>query len=146
LLRLADDSEKEIRGYYQRGVLYGYLDGGRPVGMVLAIPVETIPMEAGEVEFKAVAVDESLHGRGVGSRMLAEVLGELRKGGTRRVLVGTASAGTREMQFYQRAGFRLWRIERDFFTPERGYPVGLEANGIPIRDMVWMDQDLQASG
>ena len=42
----------------------------------------------------------------------------------------------------QKAGFRLWRIERDYFSPEHGYPADLEENGIPLRDMVWMDQEL----
>ena len=27
-------------------------------------------------------------------------------------------------------------------SPERGYPEGIQENGIPLRDMVWMDQDL----
>jgi hypothetical protein len=36
----------------------------------------------------------------------------------------------------------LRTVERDFFTPERGYPEGIEENGITLRDMVWMDQDL----
>ena len=60
----------------------------------------------------------------------------------RRVVLGTGTAGIGQLAFYQKAGFRFWRIERDFFTPERGYPEGLEENGIPLRDMVWLDQEL----
>jgi hypothetical protein len=33
-------------------------------------------------------------------------------------------------------------VEREFFNPERGYPEGIEENGIPVRDIVWMDQEL----
>jgi len=47
------------------------------------------------------------------------------------------------LAFYQRCGFRPWRIERDYFTPVRGYAEGLEENGIPVRDMVWLDRDIQ---
>jgi hypothetical protein len=36
----------------------------------------------------------------------------------------------------------LDRVERDFVRPWRGYPEGLQKNGIPIRDMVWLDQHL----
>ena len=46
------------------------------------------------------------------------------------------------LAFYQKVGFRLWRIERDVFSPERGYPEGIEENGIPLRDMVWLERDL----
>ena len=33
-------------------------------------------------------------------------------------------------------------IERDAFTPEFGYPEGLEVDGIPLLDRVWFDQAL----
>ena len=89
-----------------------------------------------------MAGDESLHGQGVGTLMLRTVLAELRARGVARVVVGTSSAGIGQLAYYQKAGFRLWRIERDFFSPARGYPEGIEENGIPLRDMVWMDQEL----
>jgi ribosomal protein S18 acetylase RimI-like enzyme len=138
LLFLADDSESEVRGYYQTGDLFGLTDeAGRPIGMILAIP-----RPDDSVELKAVAVEETLHGRGIGTRMLAAVLGELRERGVRRVVVGTSNAGVGVIAYYQKAGFRLARIERDFFVPARGYPEGLEENGIPVRDMVWLDLEL----
>jgi hypothetical protein len=55
--------------------------------------------------------------------------------------VSIRDLGVGQLAFYQKAGFRLQRIERDYFTPERGYPPLLE-NGILVRDMVWMDQHL----
>jgi hypothetical protein len=30
----------------------------------------------------------------------------------------------------------------DFFSPERGDAAGSDENGIPLCDLVWMDQDL----
>jgi hypothetical protein len=78
----------------------------------------------------------------VGQRILAAVLADLTTRGVTRVVVGTGNSGVGQLAFYQKAGFRLWKIERDFFGPERGYPDGLEENGIPLRDMVWMDQTL----
>lgn len=138
LLLLADDSETQVRSYYQHGDLFA-LRGpdGTALGMTLAIPEPD-----GSVELKAVAVDPALHGRGVGQRMLAAVLAELRQRGVRRVIVGTGTSGIGQLAFYQKAGFRFWKVERDFFTPARGYPEGLEENGIPLRDMIWMDQEL----
>jgi ribosomal protein S18 acetylase RimI-like enzyme len=134
LLRLADDSEPEIRRYYQRGDLYVHDDDGRPIGIVLAIA-----QPDGAVELKAVAVDESRQGQGIGARLLTAVLDDLKAGGVKRVVVGTGNAGIGVLAFYQKLGFRLWKIERDYFGPARGYPEGLEENGIPLRDMVWMD-------
>lgn len=138
LLCLADDSVQQVLGYYQSGTLFA-LDSsnGSPIGIVLAIE------HTGRVvELKAVALDESLHGRGVGTAMLLVALERLRACGVGRVIVGTSSSGIGQLAFYQKAGFRLSWIERDFFNTTRGYPGDLAENGIPVRDMVWMDLEI----
>jgi GNAT superfamily N-acetyltransferase len=93
-------------------------------------------------KLKAVAVDQTRHNRGLGRRMLAGVLQDLRSRGTRRVIVGASNAGIGQIAFDQKAGFRLRCIERDYFTPEKGYDPDERENGLPHRDMVWFDQDL----
>ncbi|HTM13498.1 MAG TPA: GNAT family N-acetyltransferase, partial [Bryobacteraceae bacterium] len=97
---------------------------------------------ADEVELKAVAVDAPLQGRGIGRQMVKAVLAELRRAGVRRVIVGTGNSGIGPLAFYQKVGFRLLCIERDFFGVARGYRSGIVENGIPLRDMVWMDLEL----
>ena len=139
LLLLADEAEAQVRGYYQAGDLYAARDdGGQPLGVVLTVPAAD---GNGAIELKAVAVAPERHNRGVGKRLLAAVLADLRARGVRRVVVGTSNASVGQLAFYQKAGFRLWRIERDFFTPERGYDPEARENGIPHRDLVWLDQD-----
>lgn len=140
LLLLADDSETAVRAYYQHGDLYAlHGEAGAPLAMTLVLPEGDGGVD---VELKAVAVDPARHGQGVGRRMLALVLAELRAAGVRRVTVGTGNSGIGQLAFYQKAGFRLRGIERDFFSPARGYPADLRENGIPLRDMVWMDLEL----
>ena len=63
--------------------------------------------------------------------MLTALLERLRASGVKRVIVGTSSSGIGQLAYYQKAGFRLWKIERDFFSAERGYPEGGEENGHP---------------
>lgn len=138
LFHLADDSADQVLSYYQTGTLFA-LDtvAGTPIGIVLAVD-----QPDGSVELKAVAVEESLHDQGVGTRMLSAVFEELAAHGVRRVVVGTSSSGVGPLAFYQRAGFRFAWIERDFFSRDLGYPHGMLENGIPRRDMVWMDREL----
>lgn len=140
LLLLADDSEQQVRSYMQEGTLYAFgpAAGGNAVGMILAIPEPD-----GSIEIKAVAVAEERHGQGIGSKMLRAVIEDLRNRGVERLIVGTGNSGIGQLAYYQKAGFRLWKIERDFFSHERGYADDLKENGIPLRDMVWMDQALQ---
>ena len=138
LLMLADDSYAHVRSYYQTGELYAYRDeAGHPLGVVLVAP-----KAAHEVELKAVAIDPTLQGRGIGQQMVKALLAQLRHEGIRRVIVGTSSSGIGQLAFYQKVGFRLRSIERDFFSAELGYRSGIEENAIPVRDMVWMDLDL----
>jgi ribosomal protein S18 acetylase RimI-like enzyme len=139
LLLLADEPEP-LRGYLQSGELYALkASDGEALGVTLVLPYADEPETA---ELKAVAVAQSRHNRGLGRRMLAGVLADLQNRGWRRVVVGTSNAGIGQVAFYQKAGFRLWRIERDYFTPEKGYDPDERENGLPHRDMVWFDQDL----
>ena len=138
LFLLADESLQQVRSYMQRGELYAFVGPDEvAVGIVL-----TIPAQLGGVELVSVAVEASQQNRGIGRRMLAAVLDELRRRGVPRAVLGTANAGIGQLAFYQKVGFRLLRIERDFFSPARGYPAVMEDNGIRLRDMVWMDLDL----
>jgi predicted N-acetyltransferase YhbS len=142
LLLLADDSEQQVRGYMQKGTLFVAEDEGREVGIVLAIPVDSSDANNSEIELKAVAVEAASHNQGIGQRMLALVLPALEERGFTRVVLGTGNSGIGQIAFYQKAGFRMWKIERDVFSAERGYPPGLEENGIPLRDMIWLDREL----
>ncbi|MCC7023706.1 MAG: GNAT family N-acetyltransferase [Thermomicrobiales bacterium] len=136
LLLLADEPGP-LRAYLHDGDLYVLCDeAGNPVGVTLTLPH---PEEPGTVELKAVAVAATHHNRGLGQRMLRGVLDDLRARGARRTIVGTSNAGIGQIAFYQKAGFRLWQIERDYFTPEKGYDPDERENGLPHRDMVWFD-------
>lgn len=140
LLLLADEPEP-LRGYLDDGDLYVLRDErGAPVGVTLILPQDEEP---GTVELRAVAVAASQHNRGLGQRMLRGVLDDLRQRGLRRAIVGTSNAGIGQIAFYQKAGFRLWRIERNYFTVEKGYDPHELENGLAHRDMVWFDLELQ---
>lgn len=135
LLLLADASEVQVRGYLQQGILYVGVEGGEEVGVVLAIPSQLSRME-----LRAVAVGEERQNKGVGKRLLAAVTTDLEGRGYSRVVVGTGNSSIDQIAFYQKAGFRMWKVEQDHFTPEKGYPAGMEENGIPLRDMIWFER------
>jgi ribosomal protein S18 acetylase RimI-like enzyme len=138
LLELADEPEP-LRAYLHEGELFGLLgDDGAPLAAILVI--DDLTDDHSVAELRAVAVAEHAQGQGVGSRMIEAVVQVLAERGVQTVFVGTASSGVRQLAFYQRCGFRLSHVERDFFTEEKRYPPGLTENGIAIRDMVWMDR------
>jgi hypothetical protein len=58
------------------------------------------------------------------------------------MVVATGAADVGNLRFYQRQGFRFRSVERDAFGPATGYPPRIEVDGIPLRDRVWLDQEV----
>ena len=138
LIRLAEDSEMQLDAALDGGTLYAVRDiEAVDIGVVLVLDHGD-----GERELRYVAVAKSRQRAGVGKQMLAAVVSAERARGVRRLLVGTSAADTGNLAFYQRCGLRLLSIERDYFSPERGYPVDFTIDGLLAVDMVWMDMQL----
>jgi ribosomal protein S18 acetylase RimI-like enzyme len=132
LMELADDSASEIDGYIEAGEVFVARRGDQVVGHVLFIPSGV------QWEIKSIAVLGRLQRQGIGTALVRSVLQCAALGGDcLQVVVGTATADIDNLRFYQRLGFRMDRIERNVFAPDRGY-ASLEANGIPVCDRVWL--------
>jgi ribosomal protein S18 acetylase RimI-like enzyme len=136
LFRTADDSEREIAGYLPRGTILVARDGDALVGHVQMIE----DAHDRTWELKSLAVVDAHRNRGLGRRLVEAGVGHARGHGAARVLVSTGAADTQLLRFYQRLGFRMLRLERDVFTPARGYPPDLAVDGIPLRDRMWLDR------
>ena len=87
---------------------------------------------------------EKQRGQGIGSALVHAALDRAFGAAASRVLAATATADIDNLRFYQRLGFRMDRVERDAFGPDRGYP-RLEVDGIPVRDRVWFSIDVAAA-
>ena len=67
------------------------------------------------MEIKNISVEPELQRRGIGSKLIEECVGIARKEGCRMIRIVTANAGLGQLALYQRMGFRMVRIIRDFF-------------------------------
>jgi GNAT superfamily N-acetyltransferase len=138
LFELADDSERVLDSYLDKGRVLVALCGDHMIGHLQL--VDEPDLDA--IELKSLAVVESWRGRGVGRALVQRALAECAGSGRSKMLVATGAADAGNLRFYQRLGFRMLRIERDAFTPATGYPEGIEVDGIPLLDRVWFDQRL----
>ena len=136
--RLADDSDELLDAYIDLGrVWVARAANGEVVGHLQVVPRD------GEVwEVTNTAVVGSQRGRGAGRALLERAVDEARASGVRRVILATGAADAGNLRFYQRCGFRMTHVVRDAFTPENGYPPGLEVDGIPLLDQVWFERVL----
>ena len=136
LMRLADDSEKQVRDYLHAGRLFLLQErpDALPIGQLLVMEPEHA-----HAEIRSVSISTGRQGRGLGSLLVKQVLATLKADGISVVTVAISTADIGNLAFYQKVGFRCLKIERDAFTKNSGYADGLRSNGILVRDKIWFD-------
>ncbi len=128
ILLEADPSEQQIAGYSEGGM-------GFVVRKDAEILAGAIAKGSGEgcAEIFNIAVLPDHQQKGIGSRLLEYMMGQLKDAGFQRVELGTGTFG-HQLGFYQKHGFRVDRIDRDFFLHHYDEPIF--ENGIQHRDML----------
>jgi ribosomal protein S18 acetylase RimI-like enzyme len=129
LLLLADPSRQLIEGYLKESVVLGLDEGGEIKGVVVATPLSPTSWE-----IKNIAVSPNVQGRGKGKLLLQEALQTCERRGALEVWIGTGNSSVKQLGLYQKLGFRMVAIDRDFFV--RNYSDPIFENGIECRDMV----------
>ena len=135
LLLLAEPSESALRWSLSNlsDTVYRAEDGGQLVGAV------TMRWESEPCEIVELAVDEDRQGEGLGRQIIKHLLVEARRRGKQRMLVGTGNSSIGNIVFYQKCGFRMDHVRRDYFWYHREREM---EDGIWIRDMIVFSYDL----
>lgn len=134
LLLLADPSVEKINGYLPASRCFVACSAEATVGVCVVTP---LGQDAYELMSIAVAPDHQQ--AGVGTQLLKHTIEAARKLGARRLEVGTGSFGY-QLTFYQRHGFRITSIDRDFFV--RNYAEPIFEAGTQLRDMLRLTLEL----
>jgi ribosomal protein S18 acetylase RimI-like enzyme len=139
LFELAEDSASALASYIGEGRVLVATEGQLVVGHLQLVDTGDV----GAAEIRNMAVRPDRQGHGIGRSLVHAAVELLRAEAVKTCLrVATATADIGNLRFYQRLGFRMTSIERDAFTPAAGYPAGLQADGIAVRDRVWLTLDL----
>jgi GNAT superfamily N-acetyltransferase len=116
------------------------------VDCVYYMEVEGQPVVAATVQWRndpaeiiELAVAPQMHGQGYGRRMINAIIELARQRGKQQLIVGTANSSIGNLAFYQKCGFRMESVRRDYFW-YYGEPV--YEDGIRIRDMLVFSYDL----
>ena len=117
LLLEADPSEANVRKYLAGSLCYVAMESGVPVGVCVLGPI-------GEntLELYNIAVCTNLRGQGIGTALLRYAIEEAGARGVGRIAVGTGTFGY-QLAFYQRAGFRVEGVIKDFFLDNYDEPI-----------------------
>lgn len=135
LLLSADPSALLVEEYLKRGECWvGTMDNEIIAEYVL------LPTRPETVEIVNVAVDEIRQGQGFGKQMVLHAIKIAKQLGYKTIEIGTGNSGVSQLALYQKCGFRMTGIDRDFFI--RHYSEAIYENGIQVVDMVRLSQDL----
>src|SRR5699024_2397180 len=131
----ADPSRENIKEYITRGECFVATHEQKTVGVYVLLA--TRPMT---VEIVNVAVIESEQGKGLGKQLVLDAMKVAKSNGYKNIEVGTGNSSVGQLALYQKCGFRIIGVDRDFFI--RNYSEEIFENGIQCRDMVRLSQEL----
>lgn len=124
----ADEDEARVRAFVndERHTTYAAFDGTMLVGAAA--------MRWGqESEIEYIAVVAEHRGKGYGKAIIAALLAEARQRTVQTMLVGTDNTAFETIAFYQKCGFRMDHVRRDFF---HYIQPPIIRDGIPLCDML----------
>lgn len=135
VLLLADPSKAMVNEYIHRAQIYVAVSHGQFIGIVVLL--HTRPQT---FEIVNLAVKEECQGKGIGRALLRHALHEAKEQGAGTIELGTGNSSLDQLGFYQREGFRITGIQRDFFI--KHYPEPIIENGIPCVDMLRLSKEV----
>ena len=134
LLLQADPSKEKVEGYLSQSRCFVAILEGQIVGVCIVQPVS-----ADVQELMNISVAPEHQRNGIGRELLRYAIVSTRQAKVRRLEVGTGTFGY-QLAFYQREGFRVDRIEKDFFLSNYDEPI--YEDGIQLKDMLRLALDL----
>ncbi|MVO72116.1 GNAT family N-acetyltransferase [Paeniclostridium sordellii] len=135
LLYNADPSIESVNDYLDRGDCYIAYNNDEVLGVYVLI--KTRPSI---LEIVNIAVEESYQGSGIGKKLVASAIDKARELKVKTLEVGTGNSSISQLAFYQKCGFRIVGVDKDFF--KKYYKEKIEENGIECIDMIRLSIDL----
>ena len=136
LLELADPSRRQIESYLKNGDCFLAKSGAETVGVMVLNKVDS-----STVEIKNIAVRESDQGKGFGKALLKYSEKISRESGFEKLIIGTGNSSIGQLALYQKEGFEMDSIEKEFFV--KNYPEPIFENGIQCRHKVVLEKSLK---
>jgi GNAT superfamily N-acetyltransferase len=135
LLLLADPSIRVINDYINRGDCYVAYANNNIVGSFVIIRTRPLTLE-----LVNVSVREAYQGKGIGKRLILSAIELAKKENANVLEIGTGNSSINQLALYQKCGFRIVGVDRDFFR--RHYKEKIIENGIECIDMIRLRMDL----
>ncbi len=136
LMLLADPSRDMIEEYLVKGTCFVVENENEDIIGCYVLKSNS-PVE---VEIMNIAVAERFQGKGIGKKMLEHAMNYAKKSGYTQLVIATANSSMYQLYLYQKIGFEMMRIERDYFINH--YSNKIQENGIPTKHKVVLGMKL----
>jgi ribosomal protein S18 acetylase RimI-like enzyme len=135
LLQLADPSEEAIKKYINQSLVFSAIYNDSVCGVIVLYP-----HNKQIIEIKNIAVLDSLQRKGIGSQLIDFTIEEAKKLGYKSIEIGTGNSSFGQLYLYQKKGFRITKVIRDFFVDN--YSESIIENGLECKDMIVLSRRL----
>lgn len=135
LLLLADPSKELIDEYLKQSDVFSARQNNRTIGVIVLFPLtrET-------VEIKNVAVKPEFQGQGIGSYLIENVVKVASANRQKSICIGTANSSIGQLYLYQKLGFEIFGINKDFFL--KNYSLPIFENGVQCKHLILLEKKL----
>ncbi|KRF55194.1 acetyltransferase [Bacillus sp. Soil768D1] len=135
LLLLADPSRDLVDAYLEKGMCFVAEIDEQIIGVYVLLEISPEL-----IEIVNIAVVEQLHGRGIGKQLVMHAVHYAKSQGYKTIEIGTGNSGIGQLALYQKCGFRITGVDRDFFIIN--YLEAIYENGIQCLDMIRLSQSI----
>ena len=135
LLLSADPSPVMVASYVNRAFKFAAQIDHNLVGVLLLLP--THPQT---LEIVNLAVSQRQQNQGIGSKLLQFAENWAHQKHYRTLEIATGSTSFGPLYLYQKQGFRITSIERDFFSQH--YPQTIWENKLILKDLIRLQKTL----
>jgi len=135
LLLLADPSKYMIDKYLKQSDIFLARQNDETVGIIVLFP-----LTAETVEIKNIAVRPDFQGKGIGRYLIENVVQTALRNRQKSICIGTANSSIGQLYLYQKLGFEITGIKRDFFTDNYTEPI--YENGIQAKHLLVLARQL----
>lgn len=134
LLLLADPSRRVFDSYLPHSDLYVASESGNVLGVVVLFP-----LDKDTVEIKNQAVKPVHQGKGIGKWLLEKSTAVAGQRHFKRLIIGTANSSLHQLALYQKVGFKVYSVQKDFFV--KNYPEPIFENRMQAKGMIMLEYD-----
>lgn len=134
LLLEADPSKAMIETYVKQSELLEVRQEGQVIGLLVLKQIET-----GVSEIMNLSVAPLFQKRGIGRQLIEQAIAHSKERNDQKIIVATGTTSVGPLLLYQKCGFRIEAIERDYFT--KYYTEKLIENGVQLKDRLRLSRE-----